>query len=71
MEKLRSDGRARLVVSGHYAAFRSTGSRANDYWLDTGDGATPLAGVQWAEWAADGMLLVPGPAPPPTDARLW
>jgi hypothetical protein len=58
MEKLRPDGRARLVVGGHYAAFRGTGSRANHYWLDTGDGATPLLGVQWAEWAADGMLLV-------------
>jgi hypothetical protein len=58
MEKFRPDGNARLVVGGRYAAFRSGGVRAAGYWLDTGDGPAPLAGVQWAEWAGDGMLLV-------------
>jgi hypothetical protein len=58
MEKPRPGGRARLVVGGQHAAFRSTTSRADHYWLDTGDGPAPLDGVQWADWAGDGTLLV-------------
>jgi hypothetical protein len=51
--------RPRLEVTGEYAAFRSgprTGAVA--YRILTGAEEETLDGVQWADWAADGRLLV-------------
>jgi hypothetical protein len=60
LEKPRpGDHGVKLAVSGEYAAFRSgTRTRAVAYRIVASEQETPLAGVQWAEWAADGRLLV-------------
>jgi hypothetical protein len=51
--------RVRLEVTGQYAAFRSAArSRAVSYRVVGSSGETPLADVQWADWAADGRLLI-------------
>src|SRR5262245_60641628 len=62
MEKSRpgSDGWERLTVDGTYAAIRElhgvrTGVR---YELHRGNERTRLDDVQWADWDADGRLLV-------------
>lgn len=62
MQKPRPGGGEVLRVSGAYAAFRSFDmARYVEpvYRLD-GDGERdePLDGVQWADWSADGRLLV-------------
>ena len=46
-----------LVVSGRYAAHRSMEPALPSYTVVRGGSATEL-GVQWADWAADGRLLV-------------
>jgi hypothetical protein len=60
MEKPRpqSDGRERLRVRGYFAAFR--GGRGKDiaYDLVAGERVTALAEAQWADWDAEGRLLV-------------
>jgi hypothetical protein len=61
MAKLQpsSGGAVRLEVSGGYAAFRSRGYSADvAYRIVDGGRCIELDGVQWAEWAADGTLLV-------------
>jgi hypothetical protein len=63
MEKARpgSDGATRLTVQGYFAGFRTepTGSSRQIRYEITGERAPlPLADAQWAEWAADGSLLV-------------
>jgi hypothetical protein len=62
MEKMRpgTDG-ARLRVQGYFAAFRTTrpGEPRQIRYEITGEGGPlHLADVQWADWAADGSLLV-------------
>jgi hypothetical protein len=60
MQKPRPEGGPKLQVSGMYAAFRELDpSRYGDpvYRL-AGDGGYELPGVQWADWSADGRLLV-------------
>lgn len=63
MEKARpgSAGVVRLRVHGEFAAFRS-GSGGRDrqvcYELVEDGRATPLEDAQWADWHADGRLLV-------------
>ena len=54
-----SGGAVRLEVSGGYAAFRSGGFSTNVSYrvVDAGQ-AVALPGVQWADWARDGRLLV-------------
>lgn len=57
MTRDRPGSPGRLEVTGAYAAFRSFDSRtygAPDYRLD----GVSLDGVQWADWTADGRLLV-------------
>jgi hypothetical protein len=63
MQKARpgSGGATCLVVSGYYAAFRSAPPgepRAVRYEITEQHRAVPLGDVQWADWAADGRLLV-------------
>jgi hypothetical protein len=64
MEKARpgSRGRLRLAVSGRFAAFREGPlpghPREVRYELRGPGLALPLGDVQWADWAADGTLLV-------------
>ena len=56
-----ADGSRRLVARGWYAAWRSfSPERYADaaYALDEGCGQRALDGVQWADWAPDGRLLV-------------
>lgn len=56
----RRDG-SRLWVRGSYAAFRSFDTRwygAPAYGIDGPGGARLLDGVQWADWAPDGRLLL-------------
>lgn len=48
----------RLRVSGHYAAFRAAAPGEVVYELAEGDAMTTLEEVQWADWDADGRLLV-------------
>ena len=60
MQKQQPGGTVRLHVTGAYAAFRSipTVHAGAHYELLHADGtATPLSGVQWAEWTATGQLL--------------
>jgi hypothetical protein len=52
----------RLLVRGWYAAVREgePGAGPAEYWIER-DGVgdlEPLPGVQWADWGADGRLLV-------------
>jgi hypothetical protein len=63
LEKPRpGDSSVRLLVRGWYAAFREGEPRTGrpDYWIERAGAADvePLAGVQWADWAAAGRLLV-------------
>jgi hypothetical protein len=61
LEKPRpGDDRTRLEVTGEYAAFRAMHPKrgAAAYRMLAGGAATPLRGVQWADWAGDGTLLV-------------
>jgi hypothetical protein len=63
MEKARprSGGATRLTVRGYFAAFRTSlpGSpRTVRYAIVEAGRARPLEDVQWADWAADGRLLV-------------
>jgi hypothetical protein len=55
-------GAIELQVQGHFAAFREgpTGTRTRDinYTLRRGSSDEPMPDVQWADWAADGRLLV-------------
>jgi hypothetical protein len=57
----RAGVRARLRVQGHFAAFRSSlpgEERDVRYELVEDAGTTPLDDVQWADWDAEGRLLV-------------
>ena len=54
-----------LFVSGAYAAFRSGPPAAVTYRLEHQSTVSVLDEVQWADWAADGRLLVAT-----TDGRL-
>jgi hypothetical protein len=70
MEKARpeSDGATRLTVQGYFAAFRESvpGSlKPVRYEIVEGERSRLLDGVQWADWNADGRLLVAT-----TDGRL-
>lgn len=70
MEKPRpkSDGRTRLMVSGHFAALRGSlpgGSKEIRYEILENTRVRRLEDVQWADWDADGRLLVAT-----TDGRL-
>lgn len=49
-----------LTVEGSYAAFRSSSDLRSPavYALRTDDDLAVLDGVQWADWSADGRLLV-------------
>ena len=62
MHKPRPDAPGtRLLVRGWYAAQRGSepGRGPARYALTVDDGPEqPLAGVQWADWARDGRLLV-------------
>lgn len=61
MEKPRpgAKGAAVLIARGYHAAFREGPSRDVEYAVAEGDdGLLLLDGVQWADWAADGRLLV-------------
>lgn len=63
MEKARpgSGGATRLTVQGFFAAFRATPAgwlRQIRYEITGGGAPLHLADVQWADWAADGALLV-------------
>lgn len=62
MSKPGPGGRPELQVAGAYAAFRTFDSRfygTPDYWLVGEDGTrTAMPGTQWADWTADGRLLV-------------
>jgi hypothetical protein len=61
MEKLRpkSDGARRLAVHGYFAAFRSGAPGETLYALIDASGTQRwLEGVQWADWDAEGRLLV-------------
>lgn len=62
MEKTRpsSDGSERLMVNGTYAAIRELHGVRTDvrYELHRGGDAAVLEGVQWADWDANGRLLV-------------
>jgi hypothetical protein len=53
------DDAVRLEVSGGFAAFRSGGySHDLAYEVVEAGESRPLSGVQWADWARDGRLLV-------------
>ncbi|HEV8585181.1 MAG TPA: hypothetical protein VGT02_09455 [Methylomirabilota bacterium] len=60
MQKARpkTDGAVRLVVHGHYAAFRSGLPGETLYAIVETGPERWLEGVQWADWDADGRLLV-------------
>ena len=63
MEKARpgSDGSTRLTVHGYFAALRTApagAARQIRYEIIGDTGTLHLADVQWADWAADGALLV-------------
>ena len=62
MEKPRpgSDGSERVTVNGTYAAIRELHGIRTDvrYELHRGDEAMVLDDVQWADWDAEGRLLV-------------
>jgi len=57
----RSDGGARLIVQGYFAAFRSTlpgWPREIRYEMHEDGRVLHLEDAQWADWNADGRLLV-------------
>ncbi len=57
----RSGGTTRLTVRGYFAAFRTSlpGSpKPLRYAIVEAGRVLPLEGIQWADWAADGRLLV-------------
>jgi len=58
LEKPRPGGRARLRVRGNYAAFRAGRPGFFAYEVMEEDAVTALEDVQWADWDADGRLLV-------------
>lgn len=60
MERSRPRGEGILRVSGRHAAFRTFGPAWGRPAYRLADGATErrLDDVQWADWAADGRLLV-------------
>ncbi len=62
MEKVRpTDRGTRLRVRGYFAAFRAGQpgpARDLEYEIVDATGTRPLAEAQWADWAADGRLLV-------------
>jgi hypothetical protein len=64
MEKARpgAGGRMRLRVRGHYAAFRAPAPGLIEYDRVEDDEVIALEDVHWADWAADGRLLMPTPA---------
>lgn len=51
-------GGVRLRVRGHDAAFRAAAPGEVVYEVSEGDAVTVLEDVQWADWDADGRLLV-------------
>lgn len=56
-----ADAGSRLLVEGWYAAVRTTEPERfgeSSYSIDTGSGPSVLDDVQWADWSADGRLLV-------------
>jgi hypothetical protein len=56
-----ADARSRLLVQGWYAAFRTMEPERfgeSSYSIDNGSGPQILEDVQWADWSADGRLLV-------------
>ena len=59
MEKARpKGGRERLRVRGVFAAFREGRSKDVTYEIAAGDQLIALDDAQWADWDADGRLLV-------------
>lgn len=60
MLKTEPGGATALEVEGKYAAFRKGEPRVEPplYWLDRDGEIELLEGVQWADWAADGRLLI-------------
>ncbi len=54
----KTDGAARLVVHGQFAAFRSGLPGETLYAIVEGGSERWVEGVQWADWDADGRLLV-------------
>jgi hypothetical protein len=68
LEKRRpADSATRLLVRGRYFAYREgeprsdgTQSEPAEYWIerDSAGDVRLLPGVQWADWASDGRLLV-------------
>lgn len=63
LEKARpgTGGQVRLVVQGRFAAFRSSlpgEVKAVHYEIVEPGGVRPLADAQWADWDAEGRLLV-------------
>jgi hypothetical protein len=62
MEKARpTSSDVRLTVRGHFAAFRTSlpgEVKETEYTLIERGRRRPLADVQWADWDAQGRLLV-------------
>lgn len=60
MQKLRpqSQGAVRLTVRGYFAAFRSGAPGQTMYAILEDGRERRLEGVQWADWDAEGRLLV-------------
>jgi hypothetical protein len=60
MEKPRptTEGGVRLRVRGYFAAFREGRSRELAYDLIAGEQVTALDDAQWADWDAEGRLLL-------------
>jgi len=54
----KTDGRLRLRVRGYFAAFRELQKKDVTYELFDGEQLTALADAQWADWDAEGRLLV-------------
>ena len=54
----KRDGQVRLRVRGRFAAFRDGRSKDVSYEVVAGDQLNALDDAQWADWDADGRLLV-------------
>jgi hypothetical protein len=54
----KGDGYVRLRVRGRFAAFRESRSRVVSYEIAAGPRLQALDEAQWADWDADGRLLV-------------